>query len=507
MILEGDKSYGKLGKKRLYKLIPNDPNLPHYLVPYEITQLMFIKIIENKYVCASPPLPSSSSEERDGEKEKERDGEKEKEEKERDPVIATLVHVIGNVSVLANFYEYQLYCKQLQVPITPFYKSMKQSINTNTIETLLSQCEDRTGDHVITIDTPGTEDFDDGCSVCTLPDGRTRLSVYIANVAMWAEVFGAWSHLTDAKVATIYLPNMKKPLIPSNLSELCSLKKDETRLAIIMDIITEKHDDMQSHHVSWSVGKIRVRENYEYEEPRLIRSARYLAIQREMNQLSDTMIEPTDTTSSQRLIHTLMKWTNQQCANILTTRGMGIYRKSTVSTVKSHAFTTACYTNEIGSYVHITSPIRRLVDMANSVYLLHCVCDLHLSDGLQWSDALSCKLDQVNRVYSQIKRVQTQCQLLCDLINDNDANTLYEGVVTSVDVDTTRPTRLFHYCVFIPILKYTTRVICSTELPVNTEAIWTLYMFEDMASFKKKVRGEFVRLGCLDPETIVTTNF
>ena len=119
-------------------------------------------------------------------------------------------------------------------------------------------------------------------------------------------------------------------------------------------------------------------------------------------------------------------------------------------------------------------------------------------------------------MYSQIKRVQTQCQLLCDLTNDNDkdANTLYEGVVTSVDVvDTTRPTRLFHYCVFIPILKYTTRVICSTELPVNTEAIWTLYMFEDMASFKKKVRGEFVRLGCLDPdpdqdqETIVTTNF
>jgi hypothetical protein len=191
----------------------------------------------------------------------------------------------------------------------------------------------------------------------------------------------------------------------------------------------------------------------------------------------------------------------------LTTRGMGIYRKSTVSTVKSHAFTTACYTNEIGSYVHITSPIRRLVDMANSVYLLHCVCDLHLSDGLQWSDALSCKLDQVNRVYSQIKRVQTQCQLLCDLINDNDANTLYEGIVTSVDVDTTTRPILFHYCVFIPILKYTTRVICSTELPVNTEAIWTLYMFEDMASFKKKVRGEFVRLGCLDPETIVTTNF
>ena len=212
-----------------------------------------------------------------------------------------------------------------------------------------------------------------------------------------------------------------------------------------------------------------------------------------------------------------MKWTNQQCANVLTTRGMGIFRKSTVNCnlTKYHAFTTtACYTNEIGSYVHITSPIRRLVDMANSVYLLHCVCDLHLSDGLQWSDALSCKLEQVNKMYSQIKRVQTQCQLLCDLTNDNDkdANTLYEGVVTSVDVvDTTRPTRLFHYCVFIPILKYTTRVICSTELPVNTEAIWTLYMFEDMASFKKKVRGEFVRLGCLDPdpdqETIVTTNF
>ena len=51
LILNGNRTYGKneTGKRALYKCIPDDRDLPPFLVPYDL-KLGFSKDVKNKYV-------------------------------------------------------------------------------------------------------------------------------------------------------------------------------------------------------------------------------------------------------------------------------------------------------------------------------------------------------------------------------------------------------------------------------------------------------------------------
>ena len=49
ILLNGNKTYGRLGKRLLYKCVPDDLRLPHFLVPYELKS-NFNKDYKDKYV-------------------------------------------------------------------------------------------------------------------------------------------------------------------------------------------------------------------------------------------------------------------------------------------------------------------------------------------------------------------------------------------------------------------------------------------------------------------------
>ena len=89
------------------------------------------------------------------------------------------------------FYEYQLYCKDLHRSIKKLTNQTTTSIkNVPIIENILQnpnyQIEDRTHEHVFSIDPDGSKDFDDAFSIETQDDGY-KVSVYIANVYIWME--------------------------------------------------------------------------------------------------------------------------------------------------------------------------------------------------------------------------------------------------------------------------------------------------------------------------------
>lgn len=114
LILAGNKTYGRQCKdtsankksgKLLYKCVPDDMRLPAFLIPYEIKNIGFSKVLKNLYV-------TFVFDEWD----------------EKHP-RAKLDNVIGPVDILDNFYEYQLFCKSLNASIQKFHKDTAKAIN------------------------------------------------------------------------------------------------------------------------------------------------------------------------------------------------------------------------------------------------------------------------------------------------------------------------------------------------------------------------------------------
>ena len=82
-----------------------------------------------------------------------------------------------------------------------------------------------------------SKDFDDAFSVKKIDSDKTIVSVYIANVSLWMEAMNLWDSFSE-RISTIYLPDQKRPMLPSILSDcLCSLIEGEQRFAFTMDII------------------------------------------------------------------------------------------------------------------------------------------------------------------------------------------------------------------------------------------------------------------------------
>ena len=96
LVLEKSQTYGRVKDKFLYKCIPDDKRLPIFLIPYKL-RLGFNKNIKNKYVVF---------EFRNWEDKHPR---------------GSLTQTIGDVNILENFYEYQLYCKSLYASIQQYY--------------------------------------------------------------------------------------------------------------------------------------------------------------------------------------------------------------------------------------------------------------------------------------------------------------------------------------------------------------------------------------------------
>ncbi|MDA3896966.1 MAG: RNB domain-containing ribonuclease [Desulfobacteraceae bacterium] len=85
---------------------------------------------------------------------------------------------------------------------------------------------------VMTIDGPGTLDFDDAISI-EAEDGYYRIGVHIADVCEYVAKGDAIDQEVLGRGTSIYMPDMKIPMMPPKLSEnICSLKVGEIRPAI-----------------------------------------------------------------------------------------------------------------------------------------------------------------------------------------------------------------------------------------------------------------------------------
>jgi exoribonuclease-2 len=112
---------------------------------------------------------------------------------------------------------------------------------------------DLTGLHLFTIDGQATMDFDDAISIEECGN-LYRLGVHIIDIGYFVKKNDAIDQEARQRGSSIYMPDMKIPMLPPVLAEnLCSLKAGEIRPAISIMIEISKTAEIKSHEIipSW----------------------------------------------------------------------------------------------------------------------------------------------------------------------------------------------------------------------------------------------------------------
>ena len=512
LILSGNKTFGRtsgLKGKLLYKCIPDDIRLPTFLVPYEHKHVGFSKVFTNLYVT----IRFSDWSEKQ--------------------IKAVISQTIGPVDILDNFYEYQLYCKSLNSSIQKFTRDTNKAIGFQTlthdafIQSVASNkhIESRINHNIFSIDPSCCADFDDAFSIKALDDNMLSLSIYIANVSILMDALNLWPSFSE-RISTIYLPDKKRPMLPTILSDcLCSLQAGNSRFAFVLDL-TVNRDSGEIVSTKYSNCIIRVNKNYVYEEPDLLVSKDYILLLDTVKKLSKNYRYINNVKNSHEAVSYLMILMNYFSAKELLKTKVGIFR-STVSKKKGSdsllsdtlpedvskfikiwnsaygqyidisllgSDDPSFYKHELldmDAYIHITSPIRRLVDLLNMIKLQQVLGLATLSESasdffMSWIQ----KIDYINVTMRAIRRVQNDCTLLdTSAKNISILDSIYDGYCFD---KLARNDGLFQYIVYLPELKMTSKITVREDMENYAARKYKLFLFNNEEKFKRKIRLQIV---------------
>jgi len=142
---------------------------------------------------------------------------------------------------------------------------------------------------------------------------------------------------------------------------------------------------------------------------------------------------------------------------------------------------------DVDAYIHITSPIRRLIDLLNMIKFQTTTGMINLSESTNnfYNKWLS-ELDYINATMRSIRKVQCDCSLL-DLCHNNPEvmDKQYDGYLFDKIY---RNDGLYQYVVFLPELKLSSRITLREDYENFTDKKFKLYLFNDEEKFKRKIR-------------------
>ena len=494
LILDG-KTYGRVNDigKLLYKCIPNDPTLPCFLIPYEDKIFQFAKKKTNKYIAFK--IMSWL---------------------DKHP-IGQLTNSFGEVTEPENYYQYQLCCKNLQKSLVSFNSfiqlKLKFLANTEITAKFLDKVEDRRTAHIFSIDPIGCKDVDDAIGFKIIDTHNSIISIYIANVALILDYLCAWNVFSE-RVATIYLPNGKIPMLPPSLADdLCSLLAGKDRYAFCLDIhINETAAGIVVTNCEFKAVLINVKKNYYYEEASLLHDKDYVKLLHLTKLINKEYKYIDDINESHVFIEFYMIFMNYESSKRLLQKKTGIFRsahkvepveampeklsKDIKQFLKSYNTTNCKYCTSdqaqahdligagLNSYVHITSPIRRLVDLINLI-------EIHgeiMSEGARmFSTVWLTRIDYINKTMKAIRKVQNNCSLLHMYMHTNRGE-CYTGVI----FNKTRDININKFSVYIPALKMVSTIKTDMDLSNYQMVVVSGHLFTDEDNIMKKIRLQIV---------------
>ena len=361
--------------------------------------------------------------------------------------------------------------------------------------------EDRTIYDVFTIDPHGSRDFDDAYSI-RMEDDTYILSIYISNVTMWLDYLDLWESFSQ-RVSTIYLPNIVIPMLPSILSEkLCSLVENKPSFAFTMNITIDKNYMIQD--IKFSNTMIYVVRNYIYEEEDLFFDSSYKMLKNVCESMLFNYKYMEKINDSHDVISFIMLLMNHNVAKEMVKYKNGIFRSNKILEGSAKIPSNISYHGSICKYVdgsteelshdmlglecylHITSPIRRLVDLLNIIQFQINTNMIKLSNKAndfytKWIN----KLDHINIMMKNIRRVQSDCMLLHLCTNNIDMiDKIYDGHI----IDKNIKKDIYEYTVYLPELKITSSIISNEQIDMYKLCRFKLYLFKNEYKLKSKIR-------------------
>jgi exoribonuclease R len=507
--LSSSTTYGKKGKKTLYKCIPDDNRLPYFKIPYSIkydknNRLLTKTTHTDKYITFKFIAWDND---------------------ERYPT-GEIIENIGDVTKLENYYEYQLYCNSLYTSTKNFNKITIERIHETTTDDIIKKIdktnqsiEDRTSRHIITIDPPGSKDYDDAIGLYREND-EIIVSIYITNVSIWLNALDLWSSFSK-RIATIYLPNRKRPMLPTILSDnICSLKEDNIRYAFTLDITIDNSYTIKE--TRFCNTKLKVAQNYTYEEDNLCRDICYNELLSTVSRIKQTenhtFVDTID--DSHELISYLMILMNYYSSHELCKYKNGIFRtlkfndelvlptnlskecRRYIKIWNSNGSKYVLYNNDekshdmlkFNDYVHITSPIRRLVDLLNILQLQDNLgfCKLYENNRKflnYWTSDTS--INYINDTMRSIRKVQNNCSLLHKYEHNKS---IFDNEHIGYIIDKMhRNDDSIQYITFISKLKVFSKFISYEHYNLYDEGLYKLYYFQDKDTLKRKIRVQLLQ--------------
>ena len=499
LILENNKTYGKNKDKYLYKCVPNDKTLPTFYVPYKII-MEFSKMFENKYVTFTFN----------------------KWEQDEKP-IGSLTNVIGGMN-LQSYINYNFLCNDLHKSgqskinkeINEKIKNLEQENYNNINEkykisdrrVLNSNSQNKT---IFTIDNDDTTDYDDAISA--IQDGNNVLiSVHIANVGLVLDLLNLLSNIDIiTNVSTVYIPLKHYSMLPSSLEKFCSLEEGKERYVITMNIIIDTTIN-KILNVTFTNSLIIVYKNYRYEEQELLSDPNYILINNTIKKLFNQ-----NYMDSHKLIEKLMIMINNQSAKILNNSSSnGIFRniyfknesalpiENNIINLWNNAsskYEKTCIghqlvgleNNNINNddkcfeYLHISSPIRRLVDILNMIELQKF---LNLNDNNNLINVFHNKwynnIDFINSQMKTIKKLQNNTLILWIFDNSKNKDKIFEGII--LEINDRKIT------VYICELKMITTVKdYFPDVKLLDTKMFKIFVFTKEHTFKNKIRLKMVQ--------------
>ena len=499
LVLDNNKTYGKIKGRFYYKCIPDDRRVPIFLIPYN-EKMVFEKKRHNLYVVFE--FHSWN---------------------EKHP-LGRMTNNLGSVNNLNSFYEYQLYCKSLYASIQKFTKYTKNRLRLYTEQQHINHMnafvdfEDRTTNYTYTIDPMSSKDFDDAFGL-VVKDDRVVLSIYISNISFWFGLLSLWDSFST-RISTIYLPDRKRPMLPNVLSDaICSLTEEDERFAFTLDLVLDPEDNYNIVSYKFLNTKIRIWRNYRYDTTEL-ENNNILKTYKIVKELNKKHKYVDNITTTHDMIAYLMILMNYYSARELKSKRTGIFRSAKLNKSYQppdivpdevgkflkiwHSFG-GKYTKyekmeshdmlDFDAYVHITSPIRRLPDFLN-ILKLQDVLGLVKLEGEaldfynKWTSDKS--IDYINQTMRSIRRVQNECNLL-NMCQEDETITkkIYRGYIFD---KIKRNDALYQYMVYLSEIKMTNRITTRHDMNLNSSYEFKIYVFRDEDRLKHKIRLEILNV-------------
>ena len=494
LILEHNRTFGRTSnKKRLYySCVPNQSQLPIFLVPYEI-QFGFNKNIKNKYVLFRFDHWLSS---------------------EKHP-YGILVQTIGDVDILPHYYEYRLYAKNIH-PTNLVSKCnkkikdfLKQTPLSTYIHTILNNPEEygyiedysNNNEFIFTIDPSGCVDRDDALSISITDNPHIfKIQVYIANVWLWIKLFDLWELLEKTNCSTIYLPDFNRNMLPTELSEnICSLDEGEcSHFTFVMEFEintsekTLKPIYKNTNRDIITQRNIHISNNFDYESKPLLKYIPYNLLLQKTREINPEIKD------SHELVAFWMMQMNTFLAKEMYSKKIGIFRTTTSSNNNKNTTlnTTSSFLHiwehaisgkyieysdsdeyhhqilNVSHYMHFTSPIRRKVDIYNQLCWM-AEYNMDVFPRLY--------IDSINEDTKKIRKIQNECTLLYTLQQSSREDEEIDGII--LQIITTEKV-----LVYLPTYKsiLSCKYSCCKELYMSVKC--KIYIFERESDYKMKIQ-------------------